>query len=417
MRKRIVVSDWSALSVSSGHVPGNFAATLDYVPGTAIRGALAAVYLADEQLREEVEERLAGAGWGFDEYFRWLFLSGKVRFPNLYLQPSGARPGEGPWVVPLSSRTCKYSPGYMPGDRRHTHDERHGVWDVLLTGEDDQTDDGCPACRAPLAPCGASRRFYLGSGNLTPLRMIRPRTRVVTRTAVENGTDMVRAGSLYSQEILEEGGEGVGQLVGTLEIEEPEGWSHAVTPGGLLVKQLELQITEIALGRAKSRGSGHATFGILDEYFEPPPLADRLSALNQLWHKLHPGASGVVFSLTLNSDALIQDSLWRYVSVLNGAILADEYPGGPPDLKLLRCFTGTRRVSGWNQAHRLPKPDELSILKGAAFLFHTATDSAGLLPWLDRIERAGLGERRHEGFGHVIACHPFHTEVLPCPAR
>jgi CRISPR-associated protein Csx10 len=92
-------------------------------------------------------------------------------------------------------------------------------------------------------------------------------------------------------------------------------------------------------------------------------------------------------------------------------VLTREVPDAPPFELLPRCFTQTRVVSGWNSAYQLPKDDEVAITKGAAFLYRTETDMDILLAWLRQVEEQGIGERRAEGFGQVIVCHPFHWEV------
>ncbi|MFQ6028577.1 MAG: hypothetical protein ACE5Q6_13910, partial [Dehalococcoidia bacterium] len=70
--------------LAARHTQSNFAATLEYIPGTALRGAMAALYQNREDLRKEVDTRLAPDRRGFEDYFSWLFLSEAVQFPNLY---------------------------------------------------------------------------------------------------------------------------------------------------------------------------------------------------------------------------------------------------------------------------------------------------------------------------------------------
>jgi CRISPR-associated Csx10 family RAMP protein len=142
-----------------------------------------------------------------------------------------------------------------------------------------------------------------------------------------------------------------------------------------------------------------------------PPLKERFDRLQQVWSRVPSDKVNMtVFTLTLNSDAIVLDKLWRYCSVLNERVIEREAPGAPLCC-LERWFTRTRIISGWNSAHRLPKEDELAIVKGASFLYTTTTDRDILLAWLQQVEEQSIGERRVEGFGQVIACHPFHWEV------
>src|SRR5713226_2311354 len=73
---------------------GNLTRTLDYIPGSTVRGALAALYLE--------------SGKPVDTTFEQLFLSGEVTYGNLYLN------GAAPW--PLSARSCKHEPGFLRDD-------------------------------------------------------------------------------------------------------------------------------------------------------------------------------------------------------------------------------------------------------------------------------------------------------------
>jgi CRISPR-associated protein Csx10 len=80
--------------------------------------------------------------------------------------------------------------------------------------------------------------------------------------------------------------------------------------------------------------------------------------------------------------------------------------------KLVYQNSGLRRVMGWNDLWRLPKPDDLAITMGSVFLFGvTAPLNDDLLDILLNIQNNGLGARRREGFGRVVVASPFHWEV------
>jgi CRISPR-associated protein Csx10 len=169
-------------------------------------------------------------------------------------------------------------------------------------------------------------------------------------------------------------------------------------------------LARLAVGRAKTRGLGTIRLEVAEEEFVDllPALEERFQRLQEVWQQIHPGAPGAsVFTLTLHSDSLLLDDLWRYTSVLDEGFLAHEYTNAPA-CTLQRWFARTCLVGGWNAAHRMPKEDELAVLKGSAFLYTTTTSAALLLPWLRDLEEHGIGERRNEGFGRIVACHPFH---------
>ena len=120
------------------------------------------------------------------------------------------------------------------------------------------------------------------------------------------------------------------------------------------------------------------------------------------------------FALTLNSDAILVDRFLRFVSPLNENILYDYFP---EDLtfELVDSYCSTRIVQGWSNIHKLPKENDLALIKGSTFLYkiERGTDKQRLINYFTHIETNGIGERKAEGFGEVIVCHPFHLEVNP----
>jgi len=82
--------------------------SLDYIPGSTLRGALAATYLRK--------------GAASDPEFRSIFM-GDAAIPNLL--PSNA-PDTLPEVFPMSAYSCKRNPGFRKEDSTF-----HGVKDML----------------------------------------------------------------------------------------------------------------------------------------------------------------------------------------------------------------------------------------------------------------------------------------------
>jgi CRISPR-associated protein Csx10 len=380
------------------HEAGNYAESLPYIPGTAIRGAIAGCYLSDAALRDRTAKKLGPAGT-FEDYFDWLFLSGEVVFPNLYPAVT-ATPA---LVLPLSARTCKYHPGFR-GDERTRLDECHGVADLLLIMSS-AVPTRCHRCQAPLE---AVEGFYAVT-SLKPVRRVRPRAGLLTRTAVEPAVGTARQGALYTVEVIDECGDGALPFTGILHNtgSAPAAHSPRASYQEVLLDDLGTEFANgkavIYLGGDRTRGLGAVRLQLGPEVpgLPMPSLRDRIATTFQR----RPNS----FTLTLHTDAIVIDELFRYQSVIDEAFLRDEFPGGP-ECALDRAFTATRVVSGWNSAHKLPKENALAISKGAAFLYSTTASEEQLLPWLQEIERIGIGERRSEGFGEVVVCHPFHLE-------
>jgi CRISPR-associated protein Csx10 len=393
--------------MASSLAAGNYSRTLDYISGTALRGALAIEYLNRPSIQRQVEEQLRPIGWSFQMYFKWLFLSGLVRFPNLY-----PRDQKSSMVIPLSARTCKRRSGFT-AERRRVHERLHGVYDVLLYEPDNfrcAVRIGTKNCAAPMEPFAG---FYESdNGRAERARNVKAKRRILTRTAIEYATESVRQGALYSLESVEEGGGAYPVFAGWLKADVPDqiGPEHHDLILNLLREHLTLR--ELKIGAAKTRGLGRIKLEI-PEFIASHllPVEQRFDSLQQVWRQKYPDRTNeTIFTLTLNSDAIVLDELWRYCSVVDGDLLVRE-SADAPEIHLQKWFTTTRIVSGWNGAHRLPKEDEMAIVKGAAFLYTTTSDRMNLLRWLGRIEEQGIGERRNEGFGQVIVCHPFHWEV------
>ena len=94
MMHRIPFQTLTVTLRSPGHfgsepMEGNILRSLSYIPAQTVRGALANLY------RQQ-------AGQAVDEaFFAWAFLSGAVRWPNLYFTQEP--------FLPKSVRQCKYS--------------------------------------------------------------------------------------------------------------------------------------------------------------------------------------------------------------------------------------------------------------------------------------------------------------------
>lgn len=407
------------LHLSVSHAAGNHSETLPYIPGTAVRGALATGYLQRDSLKQEVNEKLQGTDWTFEDYFKWLFLSGEVQFPNLY--------PEGGLVIPLSARSCKRSPGFVDENIRGTRSDNHGVhgvFDTLLCAPPDlrcnyerQAGGRRQPCDAPMEPMAGFYRVKNGKNC-----EVKPPRFIITRTAIENPTGIVQQGMLYSLEALQEISEGYS---GTLQSAAPSASDPRNTAWNILRGHLSSEggerdgdfndpkLTCLAVGSNRTRGLGEIRIELHDVSPSVPGLPDleqRFDLLQQTWQQV-ANFQVTIFTLTLNSDAIVMDDLWRYISALDHNILSREFTDAPQCHLESGYFTGMRTVSGWNAAHGLPKEDDFAMVKGSAFLYTTSADRDILLPWLQRIEAEGIGERRNEGFGRVIACHPFHNEV------
>jgi len=170
------------LHLASSHSIGPVMTTLDYIPGTAFRGALAAAYQAQN---------------GIDATFQEWFLKEGVRFGPFY--PIG-RPSEGEiesYVLPATSVTCKLAPGFQ-GEA-----SSHGIWDQLLEFiQTRQNGDYLPHSNCPRQDCTAL--LIPEHGFYRKTRLYVPKKRMVTRSALDSRSESAAAEQLFSLEVIEE---------------------------------------------------------------------------------------------------------------------------------------------------------------------------------------------------------------------
>lgn len=356
--------------------------TLDYIPGSAIRGALAASYLQNQ---------------GDDTPFHAIFAAGRASFGDL-LPSESDRPGR---LLPATARVCKYY--------RFRH--AASLTDSLLRLEaaERRGDAGslggawkeCPKCR--------EKRDRV-SGYVTPaspdFEPVTVRKRLLAGTAIQRFTGTAETAMLYSQEALEEGqvfkglvrffGDGAAELRANLEQMAPV--RHRLT-----------------LGAGRSRGTGLIRIEGWAPAFPESPVEDRFDSFNAAWQSLARTGEEVYFSLTAMSHLLLRDRAGLPVTSLGGrpGALGFDTLLGLPDARLHRHVVIPAVARGWNALQGLPKEDEPAIGRGSAFLISVRPgERASLVRRLGNVEAQGLGRRRAEGFGRVVICDSFHFRPL-----
>ncbi|OGW13127.1 MAG: hypothetical protein A3G93_03485 [Nitrospinae bacterium RIFCSPLOWO2_12_FULL_45_22] len=386
MKRYIRVKTLSPLSISSMRDEGNINRTLDYIPGTVLRGYLANRYIRDKKLSNpEV-----------DIDFMSLFNGNSVRFGNLY--PEGDSPmGIMIKILPATSRTCKASKGFekqRQGIRRN-----HGIKDFLIeflryeyTGE---MEDECPECGAPMEAIGG---FYCQVGD--HFETITAKKREIAHNEISDLLQTSKPGILYSKEAIEKGQYFIGPVI---------------MPDTQLDSYLK-RGEKFYLGTGRTRGMGLVELEEISEEDSFPPedsVSDRLKKLNRAIRN-----AGIekrfYFTLNLQSDVIIMNDYFQYLSYIDHDELYKRFKHNILKRFSLKLFyTGSRVLSGWNAAWRLPKDNEIVIPKGSVFLFesnNTLTDNEidELTGVLEKIEKEGIGFKKNEGFGEIISCHPFH---------
>lgn len=353
-----------------------FVETLDYIPGTALRGALAEAYLAEHGMP--------------DDTFRALFLSDQVQYKDLW--PS--LEGQQTILLPATAKACKRH------GLKHHQSFRDSLLDVWTNLGGDKK---CPECDESLDRVSG----YLS--NLNPLNPISPRSRLRVSTAIERGTGTVAREMLFTQHTLVDLGTPDNKqfllFQGVVRIFNP-------TLESKLMRLLHLNTT-FFLGAGRSRGLGQVEIKLETDIPASEPLLERWNKFNAAAQRAGGEAGKRYFSLTLLSHLALRDDLLRPIF---GDIKPQHF--GLPEGVMWVCHLNSKQpvvflnavtVSGWNAALGLPKPDTVALARGSVLLGQCdAAQEQSVLAHLEQIEAKGVGERRNEGFGCVAVCYPIH---------
>jgi CRISPR-associated protein Csx10 len=388
----------------------SFLDTLDYVPGTTLRGAVAARYLGD-------------LGTADDERFRNLFLHDRLLFANLY----PIRDANISYVIPATACSCKAYKGFLADNDTERNRETHGVADILMRAasfqlfEDYALLDAVAVCPRCSQPTDRFAGFYEQPLAEPSHYKVNVSKRHLTHVGINRDTQTAEHGFLYAQQVINE-----------VRREKGECDFRAQMFGGdLLVAEEQVDFVQhtllaeevlLRVGESRSRGLGRVA--VVQCEAEPSDteemVAQRIATFNEQLSALsQPIPVQTYIVMTLQSDAIVTDAFMRPKSLLgfediDQALRSNEQANSfvPESWSLVYANAGTRLVQSWNAASGYPKPDDVAITASSVFLFAVANASAADLAGpLTLLQEWGLGKRRSEGFGRVIVCDTFHWEV------
>jgi CRISPR-associated protein Csx10 len=310
-----------------------------HIPGSVLRGALAAVWIA----AHGTPDRLHTSHPHLYDRFTELF-EGAVRYEPLYA------PG---WeAVPMSVLRCKYP-----------RDEACATW-VEDEAFPTRGDDRCPSCGVP------GRRSKGTVESVHASESARDLVGQKVRLQLDDATGTAEHGLLFTREAIRpRTGDGVPRTF----------TGRVVVPAGLSPDALAW-----LTGPARHRihlGGRRGTGGGADLALTPAATGT-------------PTVTGRRLALRLTAPALFTDSSGLPLTVPDTGELA-ELLGVP--VTLVRSWTRHEHVGGWHAAANLPKPVELAAGAGSTYLLEAAEspDPRRVAALADR----GLGLRRAEGFG------------------
>jgi CRISPR-associated protein Csx10 len=357
---------------------------LPLLTGSTLRGAV-----AGQMLRRGVDPG--------DADFRQLFLETPPHFPDLL---PAARRDESPRPYPLTAHSCKRRPGFQTGSGEECG---HGVFDTLAAvaagqwrGVASESAFSCPDCGADLKP-----RSGFWNGRADAPSGAEPVVVYERHTGIDRATGTVAPSIFFTVEGLADFRKGLdGEY-------RPQYLSGEIflSPEQETVLRRAIQEPVFA-GGDRTRGMGELRLGLEESEFQPP---DPVSWNRDFRKKLQaiagdPLPDGLLFSVDLTAHAILVDGFLR-----PRPDLALDFP----DIETVARVVRSRLVKGWQASWQLPKPDDIALAMGAVFLFrYTGADEAGLIEYLRRLAKEGIGLRRSEGFGRVRICDPLHLREV-----
>jgi CRISPR-associated protein Csx10 len=331
----------------------NSANAFDYLPGSALRGALIKKYLR--------ANNLTWAQFDANEAtVQRLFFNGTTRYLNGY-------------PVEENQRTLPVPQSWQ---REKGKDEEFFDHAVELPNDDETQWQGI------------SNPFCLlfdpdedNEDNRTPVRWIQPDRLISVHTARDRNYGRARtdSGAIFRHEALQ-----AGQTFEAAILCDQD------SDAALLLPLLN--------GEAKLGGSRSASYGRV--CFES---AQEKQTWREVDGSLQLDYEGKLI-ITLLSDALIRDANGQQVvdSAAMTTALSTALGSITLTLDVERTFLRGIPLGGFNRKWGLPLPQSLAVKMGSVFVYDAPTGGANALRLaLERLEQSGIGERRAEGFGRV----------------
>ncbi|MCC3492970.1 MAG: CRISPR-associated RAMP protein Csx10 [Microcoleus sp. PH2017_16_JOR_D_A] len=403
----------SPLAIARQKPGGSISEAVGYIPGTVIRGAVAAQILDLSNGRSTDLTQNGGD-------FQALFLSeNPAIFQNAYpaliingkLIPKDRFEENG--VLPATALSSKNKPGFK---EEEDDPERNGVFDTLIDrfcaeGYGHPYDPNCPKDGGRVDSAGIT--FY---GKFDDMyHSLKVNKRLLTRVGINRRRATSEEEILYSLEVLNESQETK---------QNPVYYLGAILVEDDLAESLRNFIQDrhqnFRLGGSTSRGLGKVEIQTKNPVDAKIDVSDRIDEFNQRlkerWDKWVVFGSPIkesptkltYFTLDLQSDAILTEN-WRRTTVISEKML-HQFAGVEAQDKSLRleaAYSSYDFLSGWNAGWGLMKDVELITTKGAVYLFSTTQPEL----WIQRLgelEMRGLGDRTSEGFGQIQICNDFH---------
>jgi CRISPR-associated protein Csx10 len=377
------------LLVSRKADTGNQFETVQSIPGTILRGALA--WRMAHRFGAELEK----TDNPIYRNFVSLLFGDAVRFSALLpltLDLIDSHQAYPSIAVPKDLVTCELRPGYAT-----SAEAGHGVWSKAKKEDPEK----CPKCIAN-SPTGETVGglksldgfITLNSGDLRS--DFAPKQSVEMHISLNPHSGRVRGGELFGFVTLDPGQYFIGEIV----CANNATWETLRQMSGLRAGE----VNRLRMGKASRRGHGALSLLFTEKERSPwhgPDISARVTE----------DAQEII--MTFLSDAVIVDDWGRAVQGFADGWLQQELnlpDGASVTVDPERCFSAARGFQSFNAKLGLPKPRDTVLVAGsAAHLSIQGIALADLQALLRTAEEQGIGLRRNEGFGLVAFNHPVHS--------
>ena len=336
------VTTLTPLLISQNSGDPNTVASKEYIPGSAILGLTAWLYIQEKNLAEKAHT---------DQFFRELFLSNHVSFGNAYIMTKTTQDSwERNFPLPLSLQKKKY--------KKINDVTNNEISDLLFNTQQEQTKVVGGYGRLS---CDENKKYLHEQKVSKSLNFHHSRSSETGVVADIFNYESIDAGQVFS-----------GLITGDQASLET-------------IKTILESKEFMSIGRSR-----HAQYGQIK--IELQTIQDFQGEI-----KLVPANPQGKISLTLLSPAILYNK--NGFSEASETLLQGEINRiAEMNCKIKKSFFRTTEVESYVSVWNMPRPSETAFAAGSCFLFSSDEFSPESLKSL-LIQ--GVGERRNEGFGRV----------------
>ena len=365
--------------IGAAIVDQSFRETRDVIPGATVRGAVGFALrelLDNPGKNHPVQKLLAPDPEGANQ------PQCGAHFGFMYHTDSDASGDDqsisGP--LPITATTCKRYP------------QEHGIIDTLLDrlvllhassadeAERAAAPNQCPQCQAPLRSAAGSR-----GANAPPAK------KTITRVALDRTRQSAREGQLFTQILIERGA----VFAGTIRNIPDAGrdWLGQALHSGIL-----------SFGRGRSAGWGRATIEVRSAP-SLPTMAERAQAFDNALRARLQAAGLPVDRVGRLVPITLLAPLWPPDGDDGEQLLTTALPGATIFLRARRFA----REGAWDQRKGQMRPFWATAAGGVFVVELAGATWRDVLDPLQELEQRGIGNRRDQGYGHILCFDPFFT--------